>query len=303
MKIKKFLNVFCFILVLLSCSFLCACGGNPDDDSSYDRDASPMEQSTRYIADGFECSKNKALAMEEIFDDCGIKVQKSSYVTRDETRDWDNTSAYIVKWDVTLNGKYSQERFYVYLDDDKKIVDVRIWSDYLYKNYEFVQTANQLYIKQHSSFSVTFDLVKDYSCYWGNLNQSIKYGNYATAPTFTNYNVSEKFIGWSVDGQNVVDVSTYMIKGNTTFIALWEPDTYFEVNFMLPAGATYTGELTQQVIEEGYAIEPEYDCSSIELEEGVFWAWAVDGETIVLDISTYKITQNTLFVLVEAIWE
>ena len=75
------------------------------------------------------------------------------------------------------------------------------------------------------------------------------------------------------------------------------------VNFMLPAGATYTGELAQQVVKNEYAVEPIYNCSSIDIEDNTFWVWAVDGDIIVLDISTYKITQDTLFVLIAATFE
>ena len=40
-------------------------------------------------------------------------------------------------------------------------------------------------------------------------------GGYATAPTFN----SDTFVGWTVDGKTVVNLSTYKITANTTFTA------------------------------------------------------------------------------------
>ena len=45
--------------------------------------------------------------------------------------------------------------------------------------------------------------------------QEVQNGGYATMPTFN----SDTFVGWTVDGNTVINLSTYKITANTTFIA------------------------------------------------------------------------------------
>lgn len=45
--------------------------------------------------------------------------------------------------------------------------------------------------------------------------QEVQNGGYATMPTFT----SDTFVGWTVDGKTVINLSTYKITANTTFTA------------------------------------------------------------------------------------
>lgn len=98
-------------------------------------------------------------------------------------------------------------------------------------------------------------------------------------PTKTNY----VFVGWSIDGTNTVDVSKYMIVGNTTFTALWRLDD-FTVTFKVD-NSTYN---TQKVTNNG---KPNYP--AIPQKSGVvFYGWSTDGSNIV-DESTYVITGAT----------
>lgn len=104
-------------------------------------------------------------------------------------------------------------------------------------------------------------------------------------PTKTNY----VFVGWSVDGTNTVDVSKYMIVGNTTFTAIFRVDK-FTVTFK--NGSTTIS--TQEVTNGGYATRPNFDTET-------FKGWTVNGTDIV-NISTYKITGNTTFAAKFGTW-
>ena len=98
-------------------------------------------------------------------------------------------------------------------------------------------------------------------------------------PTKTDY----VFIGWTVDGTNTVDVSKYMIVGNTTFTALWRLDD-FTVTFKVD-NSTYN---TQKVTNNAKPVYP-----AIPKKSGVvFYGWSVD-ETNIVDESTYVITGAT----------
>ena len=104
-------------------------------------------------------------------------------------------------------------------------------------------------------------------------------------PTKSNY----VFVGWSVDGTNTVDVSKYMIVGNTTFTAIFRVDK-FTVTFK--NGSTTIS--TQEVTNGGYATRPNFDTET-------FKGWTVNGTDIV-NISTYKITANTTFTAKFGTW-
>ncbi len=104
-------------------------------------------------------------------------------------------------------------------------------------------------------------------------------------PTKTNY----VFVGWSVDGTNTVDVSKYMIVGNTTFTAIFRVDK-FTVTFK--NGSTTVS--TQEVTNGSYATVPTFNTET-------FKGWTVNGTDIV-NISTYKITGNTTFTAKFGTW-
>lgn len=104
-------------------------------------------------------------------------------------------------------------------------------------------------------------------------------------PTKTNY----VFVGWSVDGINTVDVSKYMIVGNTTFTAIFRVDK-FTVTFK--NGNTTVS--TQEVTNGSYATTPTFDSET-------FKGWTVNGTDIV-NIATYKITGNTTFTAKFGTW-
>ena len=105
-------------------------------------------------------------------------------------------------------------------------------------------------------------------------------------PTKANY----VFVGWSIDGENTVDVSKYMIVDNTTFTAIFRVDK-FTVTFK--NGNTTIS--TQEVQNGDYATAPNFDSET-------FKGWTVDGNTVV-NLATYKITANTTFTAKHGTWE
>ena len=105
------------------------------------------------------------------------------------------------------------------------------------------------------------------------------------APTKTNY----VFVGWSIDGENTVDVGKYMIVDNVTFTAIFRVDK-FTVTFK--NGNTTVA--TQEVQNGSYATKPSFDTDT-------FLGWTVDGNTVV-NIATYKITATTTFTAKFGTW-
>ena len=88
-------------------------------------------------------------------------------------------------------------------------------------------------------------------------SQTIANGGYATVPEEP-YKQGYIFLGWSVDGQTVVeDVSTYTIKADTTFVALFEEITTTSASlFTFENGVvtSYIGEDLYVKIPETYSL-------------------------------------------------
>lgn len=115
--------------------------------------------------------------------------------------------------------------------------------------------------------------------------QTIRNGNYATAPTIesADYKV---FNGWKVNG-NIVDISTYKIVTNTTFVAdiTYRYLVTFKVNEDI---------LSSQIVLKGnYSIVP----TNPILSGYDFVGWSIDGNSVV-DVSTYEIIENTSFIAI-----
>ena len=101
-----------------------------------------------------------------------------------------------------------------------------------------------------------------------------------TPPTSTEYVI---FNFWTVNGEQV-DLSTFKITTNTKFIA--DVTLKFDAKFMVD-NTEYDSQI---VVENGYASLP-----ANPVKEGYeFDGWIISGEKIV-DVNSYKITQNTTF--------
>lgn len=101
------------------------------------------------------------------------------------------------------------------------------------------------------------------------------------------------FRGWSVDGENVVDLSTYQITEDTTFITLWDTET-FEVSFISSSQAV---TIDSQFVETGKtAAEP-----TVELPEGYFISgYYNNGDyTVDYDFNTVITAAKTIYVKVD----
>lgn len=114
-------------------------------------------------------------------------------------------------------------------------------------------------------YLVTFKVKEDiYS------SQIVLKGNYSIVPTnpiLAGYD----FIGWSIDGNNVVDVSTYEINENTSFIAIFE-----EIKGFADASWSYISKVSKNISSNNLSvteIESSYgfkigDSKSIVLSNG-----------------------------------
>jgi len=132
-----------------------------------------------------------------------------------------------------------------------------------------------------NSYDITFKVLGEvYN------QQVVKFGHYAAAPNapvLAEYN----FIGWSVDGITVIDVSAYPVSNALTFFAVVEQKTY-SVSFV-SNGATVK---TQTVNHGSNAAAP--NAPQAPNANLVFAGWTVDGN--VVSVGSYAVTSNTAFV-------
>lgn len=87
--------------------------------------------------------------------------------------------------------------------------------------------------------------------------QSLEYGNGLVLPT----NPEKEhytFVGWSLDGVNVIDPLTYEIEGDTNFIAVFEIANQLPFTFENGVLTSYTGNDTEITIPESYSIVDGY---------------------------------------------
>lgn len=224
---SKYMILKYFIFALFVCCFLCSCKSSNDNKLDI-------------IRKSFNCNKDSAKIIEEVLDDCELEIKSSKNVSREKTKDFDGSFAYKIILDDLTCHEHDEKFYYVYLDYDCEIRYITIWSEYLYFNYELKQTYTQLHTKYDASYDVNFILGKDYVNCFGDMNQSIKYGQYATAPTFLEGSASKAyFLGWTIDGYNIIDVNTYKITEETNFTALWVKTNFFETNVFIPGGEAF----------------------------------------------------------------
>lgn len=113
-------------------------------------------------------------------------------------------------------------------------------------------------------------------------NETVKSGNYATAPTATS-TAYKVFNGWKVNGV-AVNVSEYRITSDTVFVA---DITYkYDVKFMAD-GKTHN---TQIVERNGKPTVP----ANPTKPNYVFTGWSIDG-TNTVNVSNYTVTENITF--------
>lgn len=113
-------------------------------------------------------------------------------------------------------------------------------------------------------------------------NETVKSGNYATAPTATS-TAYKVFNGWKVNGV-AVNVSEYRITSDTVFVA---DITYkYDVKFIVD-GKTHN---TQIVERNGKPTAP----AAPTKPNYVFVGWTTDG-TNTVNVSNYTVTENVTF--------
>ena len=98
------------------------------------------------------------------------------------------------------------------------------------------------------------------------------------------------FLGWSINGTDIVDVESYNITDTTEFVAVFKADK-FTVTFK-------DGDRvikTEQVTNGGLTSAPDFDSDT-------FLGWTVNGTDIV-DFTTFKITAETTFTAKYGTWQ
>lgn len=113
--------------------------------------------------------------------------------------------------------------------------------------------------------------------------QIVAKNNYPTLPS-NPVKSGYEFEGWSLNGKDVINTSTLAIISNTTYTAVFTK--LYKVNFI------YENETisTQSVKENSYANSVNVNNTTYKQFNG----WKVNDE--IVDIKTYKITQDTTFV-------
>ncbi len=120
--------------------------------------------------------------------------------------------------------------------------------------------------------------------------QQIRIGNYVTdipSPEKDGYN----FLGWSIDGQNIVDLTIYSIEEKTTFVALFELVKY-EVTFKNGDSVVSTLQ-----VDNGSCVT-----STPTIKDDTFMGWTLDGQNIVEDISSQAVTSNVTYIARFGTW-
>ena len=113
--------------------------------------------------------------------------------------------------------------------------------------------------------------------------QIVEYGNKVTTPTVPT-KTGYTFLGWSLNGSDIVDLSTVTITENTNFYALFVQQ--FSVQFV------YEDDVisTQTINNGAYATSPSVESTTYK----VFNGWKVNGTSV--SVETYKIVGATTFV-------
>lgn len=115
--------------------------------------------------------------------------------------------------------------------------------------------------------------------------QLVEKNDYAIEPSDIPSKRGFVFKGWAVNGE-VVDVSTYTITENTTFVATFEELPLYTMSFNVK------GDVTKAYFYEGENIV----APDLDLPEG-FVGWTIDGENIVdnIVVATSDITFTAVF--------
>ena len=109
----------------------------------------------------------------------------------------------------------------------------------------------------------------------------VENGGFAIAPEALREGY--EFDGWTVDGVNIVDISTYEINKDTTFVAVYTK--LHTVSFVYEDGVVST----QEVRNGEYADFVNIDDTTYKQFNG----WTINGA--IVDVSNYKISSSTVF--------
>ncbi len=94
-----------------------------------------------------------------------------------------------------------------------------------------------------------------------------------------------KFLGWSLDGESLIQIENFVPSENIKFIAVFEYELIYNVNFFVNNELYYTKRIKLNEKIEG-VVNPCIDT----LE---FDGWTLNGQ--IVDLSTYSVTENLNF--------
>lgn len=120
-------------------------------------------------------------------------------------------------------------------------------------------------------------------------SQIVVKDSYATLPE-TPVKASYRFVGWAINGTDIIDVNNYNVTENTIFTALFVLN---KLNVTFKNNETIIE--TQQVDNEGFAVKPSFNSET-------FLGWTLDGSNLI-DVPTYQITQDTTFIAKFGSWQ
>lgn len=106
------------------------------------------------------------------------------------------------------------------------------------------------------------------------------------------------FLGWSLDGESIIDLSSYTITADTNFIAVFEITGVLPYTFSGNTLTGYTGTDTDITLPTSYSIVDGYFVEGSDYSVTEIGSSAFKGNTIVLSISipnTYTIINSSAF--------
>jgi hypothetical protein len=114
--------------------------------------------------------------------------------------------------------------------------------------------------------------------------QSVESGTYATYVVIMSTNFVS-FSGWTLDGENVIDVESYVITADTTFIA--KVINYYKFTYIVD-GEIYALDYVRENNSPYYTPDIPFTMGHY------FLGWS-NFETNVVDLTTYTATQDEIF--------
>lgn len=112
------------------------------------------------------------------------------------------------------------------------------------------------------------------------------------------------FLGWSIDGETVLDLTDVTVTGDVTYIAVWQEEVVEDEQTEIYT-VTYTDGVDDEEVfeDQGYTVSSGSslpDFNGTPTREGyTFLGWSIDGETV-LDLTDVTVTGDVTYI---AVWQ